>query len=298
MYAIETHDLVKDFNGLRAVDGLSFAVERGEIFGLLGPNGAGKTTTIRMLMDIFKPDTGEIQVLGGAVDTHTKSRIGYLPEERGLYPRLRVVQCLTYLARLKGMGRREAKNRAEALLDEVGLIEWRRRRVKELSKGMQQKVQFIATIMHDPDLLILDEPFQGLDPINADLLKEMIRELHQAGKTIILSTHMMDQVEQMCDRILLINKGGAVLYGQLAEIKSRYAQHAVLLRCADPPEDLEGVLRIEKKGANYLAFLRSETSPQDVLRQIVARKATITRFEVATPTLEEIFISSVKEGAR
>ncbi len=298
MYAIETRDLVKEFNGLRAVDSLSFTVERGEIFGLLGPNGAGKTTTIRMLLDIFKPDAGEIKVLGGTVDTHTKSRIGYLPEERGLYPRLRVVQCLTYLARLKGIGRREAKSRAEALLERVGLAEWRRKRVKELSKGMQQKVQFVATIVHDPDLLILDEPFQGLDPINVDLLKEMIRELHQAGKTIIFSTHIMGQVEQMCDRILLINEGQAVLYGLLAEIKSRYAQHAVLLRSDDSLEGLEGVLRIEKQGADHLVFLRADTSPQDILRQLVARKATITRFEVATPSLEEIFITAVKEGAR
>ena len=218
MYAVEAHNLVKEFNGLRAVDSLSFTVERGEIFGLLGPNGAGKTTTIRMLLDIFKPDAGEIKVLGGTVDTHTKSRIGYLPEERGLYPRLRVVQCLTYLARLKGIGRREAKSRAEALLERVGLAEWRRKRVKELSKGMQQKVQFVATIVHDPDLLILDEPFQGLDPINVDLLKEMIRELHQTGKTIIFSTHIMGQVEQMCDRILLINEGQAVLYLSLIHI--------------------------------------------------------------------------------
>ena len=298
MYAIETRDLVKEFNGLRAVDSLSFTVERGEIFGLLGPNGAGKTTTIRMLMDIFKPDAGEIKVLGGTVDTHTKSRIGYLPEERGLYPRLRVVQCLTYLARLKGIGRREAKSRAEALLERVGLAEWRRKRVKELSKGMQQKVQFVATIVHDPDLLILDEPFQGLDPINVDLLKEMIRELHQTGKTIIFSTHIMGQVEQMCDRILLINEGQAVLYGLLAEIKSRYAQHAVLLRSDDSLEGLEGVLRIEKQGTDHLVFLRADTSPQDILRQLVARKATITRFEVATPSLEEIFITAVKEGAR
>ncbi len=298
MYAIETRDLVKEFNGLRAVDSLSFTVERGEIFGLLGPNGAGKTTTIRMLLDIFKPDAGEIKVLGGTVDTHTKSRIGYLPEERGLYPRLRVVQCLTYLARLKGIGRREAKSRAEALLERVGLAEWRRKRVKELSKGMQQKVQFVATIVHDPDLLILDEPFQGLDPINVDLLKEMIRELHQTGKTIIFSTHIMGQVEQMCDRILLINEGQAVLYGLLAEIKSRYAQHAVLLRSDDSLEGLEGVLRIEKQGTDHLVFLRADTSPQDILRQLVARKATITRFEVATPSLEEIFITAVKEGAR
>jgi len=298
VYAIETRDLVKEFNGLRAVDSLSFTVERGEIFGLLGPNGAGKTTTIRMLLDIFKPDAGEIKVLGGTVDTHTKSRIGYLPEERGLYPRLRVVQCLTYLARLKGIGRREAKSRAEALLERVGLAEWRRKRVKELSKGMQQKVQFVATIVHDPDLLILDEPFQGLDPINVDLLKEMIRELHQTGKTIIFSTHIMGQVEQMCDRILLINEGQAVLYGLLAEIKSRYAQHAVLLRSDDSLEGLEGVLRIEKQGTDHLVFLRADTSPQDILRQLVARKATITRFEVATPSLEEIFITAVKEGAR
>jgi len=298
VYAIETRDLVKEFNGLRAVDSLSFTVERGEIFGLLGPNGAGKTTTIGMLLYIFKPDAGDIKVLGGTVDTHTKSRIGYLPEERGLYPRLRVVQCLTYLARLKGIGRREAKSRAEALLERVGLAEWRRKRVKELSKGMQQKVQFVATIVHDPDLLILDEPFQGLDPINVDLLKEMIRELHQTGKTIIFSTHIMGQVEQMCDRILLINEGQAVLYGLLAEIKSRYAQHAVLLRSDDSLEGLEGVLRIEKQGTDHLVFLRADTSPQDILRQLVARKATITRFEVATPSLEEIFITAVKEGAR
>jgi len=297
MIAIETRDLTKEFDGLVAVDGLDMEVHSGEIFGLLGPNGAGKTTTIRMLLDIIKPDRGTIRILGEPLTERTKERIGYLPEERGLYRSVRLLDCLIYLGELKGMGRAQARERALALLERVELADQARSKIKELSKGMQQKAQFVATILHDPELVILDEPFQGLDPLNVELVKEMILEMREEGKTVVLSTHQMNLVEELCNRILLINQGRAVLYGPLAEIKARYAQHSVILSCEGPLGEITGARRVERRGPDYEVFLEDGTSPQDVLRQLVERGVPVTRFEVATPPLEEIFIAVV-EGER
>jgi ABC-2 type transport system ATP-binding protein len=294
---IRVENLVKHYARVKAVDGLSFAVDRGEIFGLLGPNGAGKTTTIRTMMDIIKPDSGEIALQGQPITEASKSRIGYLPEERGLYKNFRLLECLTYLGALKGMPRKEAHQRASTLLRRAGLDEYAGRKVKELSKGMSQKAQFMAAIVHDPDLLIMDEPFQGLDPINTDLLKSILLEEQARGKTLILSTHNMNQVEEMCNRIMLINHGRAVLYGSLEEIKAQYAEHAVVLACDALPEYLEGVQRVERHNRAYELILEADTSPQAILRQLVEADVTIDRFEVATPPLEEIFISVV-EGAQ
>jgi ABC-2 type transport system ATP-binding protein len=293
---IEVENLVKHYAKVKAVDNVSFAVGQGEIFGLLGPNGAGKTTTIRTMMDIIKPDSGTIRLMGQPLTEASKARIGYLPEERGLYKNFKLLECLTYLGALKGMSRAQARERAKALLARAGLEEYAQRKTKELSKGMTQKAQFMATIVHDPDLLIMDEPFQGLDPVNTDLLKTILLEEQARGKTIILSTHNMDQVEEMCDRILLINHGKAVLYGPLHEIQAHYAEHAVVLECDALPEGLLGVQRVEKHNHTFELVLEQEASPQAILRQLVEAHVAVHRFEVATAPLEEIFISVVEEA--
>ena len=292
---IRVDNLIKHFANVKAVDGISFAVERGEIFGLLGPNGAGKTTIIRTIMDIIKPDSGSIQLMGHPVDGVSQSRIGYLPEERGLYKNLKLLECLTYLGALKGLPRREMRQRAEALLVRLNLEEYAERRVKELSKGMTQKAQFLAAIVHDPDLLIMDEPFQGLDPVNTELLKTILREEQEKGKTIILSTHHMNQVEELCDRILLINHGKVVLYGPLLEIQARHAEDAVSVVCDSLPTGLAGVQRVERHNQAQRLILERDVTPQDILRQLVAADVTIHRFQAATAPLEEIFISVVGE---
>jgi len=224
--ALFVEHLRKTYASVVAVDDLSFQVERGEIFGLLGPNGAGKTTTIRILMDIFKPDSGAVRVLGGPPGA-ARRRVGYLPEERGLYRTLKVTDCLIYLGQLKGMDRANAARRAAQLLERVELSEWGKRKVEELSRGMQQKVQLAASVIHDPELIILDEPFQGLDPVNTDMVRGLIRELRGQGKTIVLSAHEMSLVEMLCERIALIHHGRAVLNGRLADIKQQFSPNAI-----------------------------------------------------------------------
>jgi ABC-2 type transport system ATP-binding protein len=299
---IEVKNLVKHYANVKAVDGVSFSVGEGEIFGLLGPNGAGKTTAIRTIMDIIKPDSGTVRLMGQPMTGASKARIGYLPEERGLYKNFRLLECLTYLGALKGMPRKEARQRATALLAQTGLAEYARRKVQELSKGMTQKAQFLAALVHDPALLILDEPFQGLDPINTEMLKNILLEEQGRGKTIILSTHDMNQVEEMCDRILLINHGQVVLYGQLAEIKAEYAEHAVILECDRLPETLTGAQQVKQHNHNTYEIVLSpradvsqpDTAAQAVLRQVVEAGITIRRFEVASAPLEEIFIKVVE----
>jgi len=291
---IEVENLVKHYAKVKAVDGVSFAVGEGEIFGLLGPNGAGKTTTIRTIMDIIKPDSGVVRLMGQPMTEASKSRIGYLPEERGLYKSFRLLECLTYLGALKGMPRKEASQRAAALLEQTGLGEYARRKVQELSKGMTQKAQFLATLVHDPALLILDEPFQGLDPINTEMLKGILLEQQGRGKTIILSTHDMNQVEEMCNRILLINHGRVLLYGQLAEIKAEHAEHAVVLECDGLPETLEGAQQVRQHNHTYEIVLSPQGTPQSILRQVVDAGITVRRFEVATAPLEQIFIKVVE----
>jgi len=291
---IRVDNLVKHYAHVKAVDGVSFAVDRGEIFGLLGPNGAGKTTTIRTLMDIIKPDSGTIELMGQPVTEASKARIGYLPEERGLYKNFTLLECLSYLGALKGMPRAEARERSMALLERGGLEEYAKRKVKELSKGMTQKAQFLATIVHDPDLMIMDEPFQGLDPVNTELLKTILLEEQARGKTVILSTHNMNQVEEMCNRILLINHGRVVLYGALDEIKARYAEHAVIVECDGLPESLPGVQRVEQRNHGYELRLEPNAPAQAVLHAMVEAGVCVRRFEIATAPLEEIFINVVE----
>jgi ABC-2 type transport system ATP-binding protein len=225
----------------------------------------------------------------------SKSRIGYLPEERGLYKNFGVLECLTYLGALKGLPRKEARRRAESLLVQVDLAAFARRKVKELSKGMNQKAQFLASIIHDPDVLILDEPFQGLDPVNTDVLKSILLREQERGKTIILSTHNMSQVEEMCNRILLMNHGRTILHGALADIQAQYTKHAVLLKCDSLPGELRGVQRVERHNQGYELILEVDATPKEILRQLVEADVDIHRFEVATPPLEDIFISAVEE---
>ena len=296
MNTVETFQISKSFKGIKVVDSVSFSIGQGEIFGMVGPNGAGKTTTIRMLMDIIKPDSGEIKILGEPINEAIKNRIGYLPEERGLYRKLTVSESLSYLAALKNMRRRLARERAEELLKRVNMLPHKDKKTDELSHGMGQLIQFVATILHDPELVVFDEPFAALDPVNTQLLKELILELRSQGKSVILSTHMMNQVEELCDRILMINKGQAVLYGSLSEIKSRYRNNSVFLECDRLPEGLPGVVG-NKNHMKYMElFLDGRTSPQEVLSALISKGVTVGRFEVSTPSLNEIFIQVVKEG--
>jgi len=293
--ALYLRNVHKWFGSVHAVDGVSLEVYPGEIFGLLGPNGAGKTTTIRMIMHILIPDEGEIRVLGRPPG-ETRERVGYLPEERGLYPHLKVVDHLVYLAELKGRPRAWARERALHLLERVGLADRTEAKVRELSRGMQQKIQFLAAIIHDPELCIFDEPFQGLDPVNLQLIKDIIRDLQQAGKTIVLSTHQMNQVEALCSRIAMIDHGRRVLYGTLEEIKQAHSPSVVLVRIKGALPQLPGVARVAQRDGTYYLELTSETSPTDVLAALLRRGLEVLYFEVGYLPLEEIFIRVVKEG--
>jgi ABC-2 type transport system ATP-binding protein len=296
MHAVQVSHVVKSYADNVAVDDLSFSVESGEIFGLIGPNGAGKTTTIRMIMDIIRPDKGDIVILGEELSEATKGRLGYLPEERGLYRKERVIDAIVYLASLKGVDSRVAVKRADELLEQTGMASNRMKRIDELSKGMGQIIQFIITILHDPELIVLDEAFSGLDPVNTQLLKGMIIDLREQGKTIVLSTHQMNQVEEMCDRIFMINHGREVLYGDLAEIESKYRGNTIILESDDDLGPVVGVAE-QRAGRDYLELVLDGTStPRQVLEQLVGRGLSINRFEIATPSLNEIFLKVVGEN--
>ncbi|MFY1110898.1 MAG: ABC transporter ATP-binding protein [Methanosarcinaceae archaeon] len=232
MHVVEVEGVSKSFGGTDVIRDISFSVEKGEIFGLLGPNGAGKTTLIRMLLDIIRPDSGEIRVFGASLDPAGKDRIGYLPEERGLYRKTKLVDMLVYLAQLKNVSGKQARVNAESLLRSLGLYEHRGKRVEELSKGMQQKIQFLSSIIHYPDLVVLDEPFSGLDPVSTKTVKERIIEYRNAGKTVILSTHMMEQAQTLCDRILVVDRGRRVLYGSVEGIRKERGKNSLLVEFA------------------------------------------------------------------
>ncbi len=293
---ISVAHLAKSFGQAQAVHDVSFDVQRGEIFGLLGPNGAGKTTTIRMILDIFKPDRGDISILGGPITDAKKEQIGYLPEERGLYKDLKVEECVLYLAELKGLPRRVARERAMAYFKQLDLIEHRNKKVNDLSKGMQQKVQVITTLIHQPAVVIIDEPFSGLDPVNTRLIQEMLMQERQRGTTIIMSTHQMYQVEEMCDRIVLINKGDSVLYGGVDEIRRRYADNAVRVTVRGELPHIDGVVETERKGNERTLHLPKDMPAQAVLRRLAdAPDSTVESFELAIPTLDDIFVRVVSE---
>ncbi len=293
MTVVEVKHVVKTYGDNTVVDDVSFHVAGGEVFGLIGPNGAGRTTTIRMMMDLIRPDSGEVAVLGERFSEAVKDRIGYLPEERGLYRKMRVIDSLTYLASLKGMASREALIRAEELLGRVEMLPHRNKKTEELSRGMAQFLQFLATIMHDPDLVVLDEPFANLDPVNTQLIKRMVLELRDRGKAVLLSTHRMNEVEEMCDRILMIDRGKTVLYGPLVEIKARYKGDSVLVDCDADLSKLSGVDRVEQNSGFAEVFLAHGATPQALLAQLVGQGVTVNRFEVGSPPLNDIFLRVV-----
>lgn len=297
MYSVEVSHVAKSFGKNQAVRDVSFNVRPGEIFGLLGPNGAGKTTTIRMMLDIFRPDAGEVAVLGGPVTEEKKNRIGYMPEERGLYQDIPLERCLVYFGRLKGMGTAQINERLEGWLERFDLAAHRRKKVKELSKGMQQKAQIIATLLHDPELVVIDEPFTALDPVNTQMIKDLLRSQRDRGKTIVMSTHQMHQVEELCDRILLVDKGRDVLYGKLDEIRGQFASHAVLVRAAQEIPEINGVIDRERSNGAWLLKLDESTAPQTVLSELVGKGVMLDQFEIAAPSLDEIFIQVVEHGA-
>jgi len=301
MNTVEVSHLAKRFGETQAVADVSFAVEAGEIFGLLGPNGAGKTTSIRMLLDIFKPDAGTVRVFGGELDLDKKRRIGYMPEERGLYKDTKLEPTLVYLATLKGLDEKTARSRLGGWLERFDLAEHRQKKVQELSKGMQQKAQIIATLLHEPELIVIDEPFAGLDPVSTRLVKQILEEQRQAGRSILMSTHQMYQAEALCNRIVLINEGRTVLYGAVEEIKHNFAGNAVVLEGQGDFSNIPGVLETRRDGNSHGTWrlaLGLGTDPQTVFRALAAREQVkIERFELAEPSLDDIFVNVVQGGA-
>jgi ABC-2 type transport system ATP-binding protein len=273
---------------------VSLNVPRGSIHGFLGPNGAGKTTTIRMVMSILYPDEGTIRVLGNANPESVKDRLGYLPEEKGLYKKMKAAEIVAYFGRLKGLDRATARRRAVELLERHGLGEWQDRKCEALSKGMGQKVQILATLIHEPELVILDEPFSGLDPVNTELVRELILEMKRQGRTIIFSTHVMEQAEQICDHILLIHRGRKVLDGTLGQIRGTGEQALVIEYEGDGAviRQLAGVRRINDAGKRAELFLDEGTDPQQLLARLVGR-VRIRRFDLREPSLHEIFVRAV-----
>lgn len=297
MNALEIESISKRFGDFYAVKRLSLKVPRKTIYGLLGPNGAGKTTTIRMVMNIIIPDEGSIRVLEEKMDERMKERIGYLPEDRGLYPKMKVGELLLFLAEVKGLRGQRARKEIDFWLQRFDLSDWKNKKVEELSRGMQQKLQFIVTVIHKPELIILDEPFAGLDPVNTKLLKDIMLEMKERGGTIIFSTHRMEQVEMICDNICLINKAEMVLEGNLSQIKKQYGKNTVVLDYDGDGSFIRNLSEIEKVD-DYGKFmeikLKEGYNPQSLLPKLVG-KITISKFEVREPTLNAIFIDKVGE---
>jgi ABC-2 type transport system ATP-binding protein len=289
---LDVSGVSKTFDGKRAVDGVSFSVARGEIFGLLGPNGAGKTTLIRMMMDILRPDEGRILLLGREMGPDLQDRLGYLPEERGLYQRQRVADVLVFLGEIKGLPPHVARARADRYLDRVGLLASRGRKMRELSKGMQQKIQIAAVLQHEPDLIVLDEPFIGLDPVNREVVLELLRETVARGASIVLSTHLMEQVEALCTRAVMLHHGRVVLSGTVREIKERHADNAVVVEC---DRDLSAHAAVARAEGGRL-FLRDGVTPETFLASLLADGAAVRRFERALPSLHDVFVRVVKDG--
>ena len=291
MALVSAQHLHKAYAEKIAVKDLSFTVDSGEIVGLIGPNGAGKSSTIKMILDFMKPDSGDIKVFGNRMDETAKNKIGYLPEEKGLYKKLTVMDLILYFGALKGLDKATAKSKAHDLLQKTGMLESRKKKIKELSKGMGQMIQFIVTIIHDPQLLILDEPFSGLDPVNTALLKNIVVSLRDEGKAIILCTHQMNQVEEICDRVLMINHGQSVLYGDLNDIKQKYRKSSVQVSVEGEIGDLPGVLEQRSYNGSVELIPAAGITPQMILDQLRDSGTTINRFEITTPTLNDIFLT-------
>ncbi len=293
---LQVRDVVKRFEGRAAVDRVSFEVPHGEIFALLGPNGAGKTTLIRMITDILRPDEGEILWEGRPSRESVRQSVAYLPEERGLYRRAKVADIVAFHGELKGMTSREARASARALLDRVELSEWAERQVQALSKGMQQKVQLCTAMIGSPRLLILDEPFSGLDPVNVRLLESILQDMRDAGATVLLSTHQMNKVEELCDRALMMHRGHVVLYGPVAELRRRHADHAIVIRTPSAIPAVPGVTRVESRNGDHTLVLDRDATPQAVLRALVERGVEIESFSRASLSLEDLFVKVVRDG--
>lgn len=312
--ALEVREVVKRFGNHLAVERVSFSVPRGVVYGVLGPNGAGKSTTLRMINDVVAPDSGSIRVLGMAPGPEAARRIGYLPEERGLYPKMRALEMIAFMGELRGLAPRDARRRGEAWLERLGLAQWRDHKVQDLSKGMQQKVQFAATMIHEPELVILDEPWSGLDPINADVLRDVVREQQAAGRTVLFSTHLMEQAEQICEHIFIIARGRKVLDGRLADIKRAAAAEgrvALALQAAADHARAEPLLADRGlcaavrpaagsgagPGLELEVELAAGVDAQRLLAALCGAAVALRRFEVVTPSLHQIFVERVGREA-
>jgi ABC-2 type transport system ATP-binding protein len=295
---LRVEHISKRFGDFTAVEDLSFEVRAGRVFGFLGPNGAGKTTTIRMIVGITAPDEGRVELYGSTISNELQNRIGYLPEERGLYKKMKILDQLRYFAALKGVAQAEADKRIDFWLARMNLSEWKKKKTTDLSKGMQQKVQFICAVLHDPDLLILDEPFSGLDPVNVEFMIDVIAELKTRDKTIIFSTHLMETAERLCNDILLINKARKVIAGTLREVKESYGKNLIALRAAGGNsvlQDMSLVAKVTEHADEKEVELAAGADSQTLLKRLIENGAVITRFEEVEPSLNDIFIEKVRE---
>jgi ABC-2 type transport system ATP-binding protein len=299
--AVTVDGVWKRFGSTDVVQDLTFDVRSGELLGFLGPNGAGKTTTMRMILDIIRPDRGRITVFGGAPGAEQQARVGYLPEERGLYRDVPVVETLAYFAALKGLPMDEARRRTEEALVAVGLGDALRKKAGELSRGMHQKAQVVATVLHDPDLLIIDEPFQGLDPVNAEMLRSMVLGQRERGAAVVMSTHDMEEAQALCDRILLISGGRRILYGTVSDVRRAFSDGAVVVRGEGVPADpsrFHSVTAATAVDGTVRYVLGEDASPRDLFRELAAADVAVERFEVEAPSLAEIFIRAVEGDER
>lgn len=300
---LQVEHINKSFAGLRVITDLSLEVQEGSIFGFLGPNGAGKTTTMRMILDILHPDSGRITWNGKDASNVPRRNWGYLPEERGLYPKVEVEEQLLFLARLHGLSKSAARTHLDEWLEHFQIAEYRKKKIEELSKGNQQKIQFLATILHDPLILIMDEPFSGLDPINATILKEAFEEMHRRGKTIIFSTHQLEQVEELCQDVVIINKGQTIVQGSVREVKRQHGRNVARLKLDNDPdarwlEELPGV-QVTKRRQDYIEMqIQANLNPNLIVEEALRHGGIISRFELTEPSLTDIFIEYVNEATR
>ena len=295
---LRVENVTKKYGDFTAVDNLSFEIESGRIFGFLGPNGAGKTSTIRMIVGITAPDEGEIRLFGEKISPALQDRIGYLPEERGLYKKMKIGEQLRYFAALKNVSAKKADEQIDFWLERVGLKDWKNKKANDLSKGMQQKIQFICAVLHDPELIILDEPFSGLDPLNVETLQDIVLELKAKNRTIIFSTHLMSTAERLCDDIILVSKSRKVLGGKLREVKAGFGKNLVALRCeggAEVLEDKNLIAKINKNGDESEIVLAENADAQILLKRLIEAGAKVMKFELIEPSLNDIFIEQIGE---
>lgn len=295
--ALTVEKVTKRYGNFTAVEDLSFEIRAGRVFGFLGPNGAGKTTTIRMIVGITAPDEGKIELFGAPVSNESQNRIGYLPEERGLYKKMKIVDQLRYFAALKNVPQSEADKRIDFWLGRMNLSDWKAKKTTDLSKGMSQKIQFISTVLHNPDLLILDEPFSGLDPVNVEFMIQVVAELKAQGKTIIFSTHLMETAERLCDDIILINRSRKVIGGTIREVKGSFSKNLIALRCSGGENVLEDktlVTKVTTHADEMELELAENADAQDLLKKLIESGAAISKFEEIEPSLNDIFIEKVE----